>query len=131
MNPGKYDCIFVPVYVRPQSMVEEQACFGVVAHCPEAGFFACRLARDDDAVIDRIVRFFPKYGRANLEQAMTWAAQDVEYTIRAERERGDKGAFANLIRPRENVVRYGPTQVIMTDDPAAELEKLYHRAVGI
>ena len=30
-----------------------------------------------------------------------------------------------------HVVRYGPPQVVVTDDPAAELEILYHRAVGI
>ena len=60
---------------------------------------------------------------------MTWAAQDIEYTFDKERNKGDKGAFANLIRPRENVVRYGAPQAVVASDPAAELEDLYRRSV--
>ena len=122
-------CEVVPVYVRPQSMVEEQACFGVVVRCPSAGFYGYRLARGDEPAIARIVSFFPRYGRAGLEQAMAWAAQDIEYTFDRERKEGDRGAFANLIRPRENVVRYGAPQAVLTADPAAELDDLYRRSV--
>lgn len=126
---ARYFCEVVPVYVRPQSMVEEQACFGVIVRCPEAGFYGYRLAQDDEPVIARIASFFQRYGRAGLHQAMTWAAQDIEYTFRAEREKGDKGAFRNLIRPRENVVRYGSPQAYFADDPAAALDDLYRRSV--
>lgn len=128
---AEYACTVVPVYVRPTSMVDEQACIGVIVRCPEADCYACRIATDDEAVIARIVGFFPKFGRANLMQALAWAAQDVEYSFSREKNLGDKGAFANLIRPRENVVRYGPPQSLLTRDPAAELDGLYHRAVGI
>lgn len=61
---------------------------------------------------------------------MAWAAQDIEYTFDRERNKGDKGAFANLIRPRENIVRYGAPQAVFTTDPAAELDDLYRRSVG-
>ena len=124
-----YFCEVVPVYVRPQSMVDEQACFGVIVRCPSANFYGYRLAKGDETAIARIVSFFPRYGRAGLEQAMTWAAQDIEYTFDKERNKGDRGAFANLIRPRENVVRYGAPQAVVASDPAAELEDLYRRSV--
>lgn len=127
---GRYFCEVVPVYVRPQSMVDEQACFGVIIRCPDADVYAYRLARGDEAAIARIVSFFPRYGRAGLEQAMAWAAQDIEFTFDAERNKGNRGAFANLIRPRENVVRYGAPQAVFSDDPAAELDDLYRRSVG-
>ena len=124
-----YFCEVVPVYVRPQSMVDEQACFGVIVRCPSANFYGYRLAQGDEAAIARIVSFFPRYGRAGLERAMAWAAQDIEYTFDKERNKGDKGAFANLIRRRENVVRYGAPQAVVATDPAAELDDLYRRSV--
>ena len=125
----RHFCEVVPVYVRPQSMVDEQACFGVIVRCPSANFYGYRLARGDEAAIARIASFFPRYGRAGLERAMVWAAQDIEYTFDRERNKGDKGAFANLIRPRENVVRYGAPQAVFATDPAAELDDLYRRSV--
>ena len=125
----RHFCEVVPVYVRPQSMVDEQACFGVIVRCPSANFYGYRLAHGDEAVIARIVSFFPRYGRTGLEQAMAWAAQDIEYTFDRERNKGDRSAFANLIRPRENVVRYGKPQAVLAADPAAELDCLYRRSV--
>ena len=124
-----YVCIVVPVYVRPQSMVDEQACLGVLVRCPEADVYACRLATDDERVKSRILGFFPKFGRDNLERDLAWASHDIEFAFEAERK-GDKGAFANLIRPRENVLRYGEPQALLTTDPASELAGLYRRAVG-
>ena len=125
----RHFCEVVPVYVRPQSMVDEQACFGVIVRCPSANFYGYRLAHGDEAAIARIVSFFPRYGRTGLEQAMAWAAQDIEYTFDLERNKGDRSAFANLIRPRENVVRYGKPQAVLAADPAAELDCLYRRSV--
>ena len=127
---SRHFCEVVPVYIRPQSMVDEQACFGVIVRCPTANFYGYRLAEGDEAAIARITSFFPRTGRTGLERAMAWAAQDIEYTFGRERKEGDKGAFANLIRPRENIVRYGAPQAVFTDSPAAELHDLYRRSVG-
>ena len=126
---GEHFCEVVPVYMRPQSMVDEQACFGVIVRCPSANFYGYRLAEGDETAIARIVSFFPQCGRAGLERAMAWARQDIEYTFDLERNKGDKGAFANLIRPRENFVRYGAPQAVFATDPVAELDDLYRRSV--
>ena len=122
-------CIVVPVYVRPMSIVEEQACLGVLIRCPEAGCYAYRLATDDETVKARVLGFFPNLRRATLEQVLG-AKHDIEFAFDQERK-GDKGAFHNLIRPRENIVRYGEPQALISPDPAAELDRLYRLAVGV
>ena len=125
-----YVCIVVPVYVRPMSIVEEQACLGVLIRCPDADCYAYRLATDDEAVKTRVLGFFPRLSRATLEQVLAWAVHDIEFAFDRERNKGDKSAFHNLIRPRENIVRFGEPQALLTSDPLGELDGLYHRAVG-
>lgn len=124
-------CIVVPVYVRPHGMVEEQVCLGVLLRCPSADCYVYRLATEDEAVKTRVLNFFPRMKRETLEQVLDWASHDIAYTFDLERNHGDKGAFHNLIRPRENIVRYGEPQALVTADPAGELDRLYHLAVGI
>ena len=58
---------------------------------------------------------------------MLWAAHDIEYAI--EQEKKSPGAFNNLIRPRENVIRYGTAQTSKAVDPAAELDRQYEQLV--
>ena len=74
-------------------------------------------------MISRITNFFPRYGREKLLQIMEWAANDIEFTI--ENAPTNLGAFQNLIRPRENIIRYGSPSAVATDDPAAELDRQY------
>ena len=122
-------CIVVPVYIRPMSIVDEQACLGVLVRCPETDCYAYRLATDDETAKARVLGFFPNLKRATLEQVLAWAAHDIEFSFDRERK-GDKAAFHNLIRPRENIVRYGEPQALLSADPLGELDGLYHRAVG-
>ena len=128
---GEHVCIVVPVYVRQIGMVEEQVCLGVLLRCPSANCYVYRLATDDEAVKKRVLDFFPKMKRETLERVLDWASHDIEYTFDLEQNKGDKGAFANLIRPRENIVRYGEPQALQTADPASELDRLYHLAVSV
>ena len=37
----------------------------------------------------------------------------------------------DLIRPRENVIRYGSPFVVVTDDPASELDRQYENLVSL
>mgnify|MGYP002522606328 CR=1 FL=1 len=125
--PEGYVCLVVPVMLRPDPASPNTACFGVIVKCDEAGYCGFKIAQDDEDTISRIVGFFPKYGRAKFEQAMNWAAHDIEYAIDQEKKR--PGAFANLIRPRENVIRYGAAQTAKTTDPVAELDRQYELLV--
>ncbi len=123
MSETCYNCIVVTVSLRPSPISDENACFGVILKCDKAGFFSYRLAQQDEAVISRITNFFPRYGREKLLQIMEWAANDIEFTIK--NAPTNLGAFQNLIRPRENIIRYGSPSAVATDDPAAELDRQY------
>lgn len=123
----KCTCIVVPVMLRPDPTSPNTACFGVIVKCDETNYCGFKIAQDDESAISRIVGFFPKYGRAHFEQAMNWAAHDIEYAI--DQEKKKPGAFANLIRPRENVIRYGSAQTSKAIDPVAELDRQYELLV--
>jgi len=126
----EYACLIVPVYVKPQSMNDEKACIGIIARCSELNYLAYRVAVDDERVIGRIVSFFPSFGREQVVRAMNWAKHDIELAFSRERREGGDAAFANLIRPRENVVRYGASQALISANPAREFDRLYAEIVG-
>ncbi len=124
-----HNCAVVAVTLRPSPISQENAYLGVVVRCAETGYFGYKLVQDDASAIERIVNFFPRYGRQNLMRAVKWAAHDIDFAI--EGERNGRAAFANLIRPRENVIRYAPPFVVATDDPVAELARQYEMLVSI
>ena len=125
----RYNCAVVTVCLRPTPVSPELACFGVIVKCDDAGFSGYKLAQDDERAIERIAGFFPRYGRDNLMRAMEWASHDIDYAI--DGERNGRAAFQNLIRPRENVIRYGSPFIVATDDPASELERQYENLVSL
>jgi hypothetical protein len=124
-----YNCTVVTVSLRPSPISQENACFGIILKCDETGFCDYKLARHDDKVIDRIVNFFPKYGRQNLMRTMEWAAHDITFAIQGEKT--GQFSFANLIRPRENVIRYGSPFAVSSADPASELDRQYEVNVAV
>ena len=127
--PMRYNCAVVTVCLRPTPVSPESACFGVIVKCDGAGFFGCKLARGDERVVERISGFFPRYGRDNVMRVMEWAAHDIDFAIEGEKE--GRATFQNLIRPRENVIRYGSPFVVATDNPSSELERQYENLVSL
>ena len=123
----KHNCVVVPIMLRPDCTSPNTACFGVIVKCDETGYCGFRTVQGDEDAISRIVAFFPKYGRSNFEQALNWTAHDIEYAFAMEKK--NAGAFANLIRPRENVIRYGQPLTSKASDPAAELDRQYEHFV--
>ena len=120
----EYICEAVPVYLRPQPITDEKACLGIVVRCPESGYAGYRVVDENDAAFERIARFFPRFGRDNLLRALQWSRSDIEYSLSGDaKDVADK--FANLIRPRENVVQYGAPQIYVTTSPQDEAERLY------
>ena len=126
---GKCNCVVVPVFIVPSPLSEERACCGYLLRNLENGEIRYRIGHDDERVINRITAFFPKLGHEKTVRFMTWAKNDIEFTIAKEREDPSFGAFKNLIRPRENVVQYGSPRLVATDDPAAELVRQFERTV--
>jgi len=126
----EYLCEVVPVYVRPKPIVDEKACVGVVVRCPEADFFDWRLVDQSTPSLDRIANFFPHFGRENLVRALAWAKSDIEYSIAGTSKEIVEKRFANLVRPRENVVQYGAPQVCVTQSPHDEIGRIYQSLVA-
>lgn len=120
----------VPVYVRKIGLVQEQVCIGFFARSQANDFYVYRLAKDDAAVKARVLGFLKSFKPEALERAFELAENAITYTFRREQE-GDKGAFHNLVRPRENMVRYGEPMMVTIYDREEDVEKLYHECVGV
>jgi len=125
-----YVCEVVPVYVRPQPITDEKACVGVIVRCPEADIATYRLVEQGNASFERIAQFFPRLGRENLKRALEWSKNDIEFSFASEDRKLVEKRFANLIRPRENVVQYGSPQIHVTQSPQEEVERIYHNLVA-
>jgi len=126
----EYICQVVPVYLRPQPITDEKACIGVIVRCPETSFAAYRIIDSGSAAVDRIANFFPRFGRENLERALAWSRHDIAFSLSAEGSEEAERKFANLIRPRENVIQYGAPQAFASKSPEADVDRIYRRSVA-
>lgn len=124
----EYICQIVPVYVRPQPLTDEKACIGVIVRCPETSFADYRIVEANSASADRIASFFPRFGRENLARAIEGSRHDIAFSLADEREAGKR--FANLIRPRENVVQYGIPLTQVLTDVAGAANRIYEMLVA-
>ena len=122
-------CEIETVLLKPSVVREDVATIGVIVRCEDTGFQGFRLIDPKGARVVVLDRFFPGYGVENIHQAIEWANNDISYAFERERQPGGKGAFANLIRPRENVVHYGAPRVALCSDPATLLESEYKNLV--
>lgn len=126
----EYLCQVVPVYLRPQPLTEEKACIGVIVRCPEASFADYRIVEPGSAAAERIASFFPRFGHDNLKRALEWSKQDIAYSLAAANDDEAERRFANLIRPRENVIQYGAPQIRVTQSPQEDTDRIYQLSVA-
>jgi hypothetical protein len=123
----KLTCQYAVARFLPYVETEEFANFGIVLHCPDTGYFGFRLLARQVA---RITGFF-----GELDSSVYRRTRD---TLQAELERirdaikqphvsksPGAGLFAELIRHRDSLVRFGQMRVVLTLDPAAEVERLF------
>ena len=122
-------CQIVTVLLKPSVVREDLATIGVIVRCEATGFAGFKLIDPNGGRVNDLNRFFPGYGVANIRQAIAWAEGDIRFALARERQPAGKGTFENLIRPRENVVRYGAPRVALTADPAAVLDREYRKLV--
>lgn len=126
-------CIVVPVHFCPYPETGEFACFGVLLHCRQTGYCGYIIGKERN-VAKRIHGFFRELPKEVYRFAREAAERDIEAAF--ERMRSPDFAslttdvLRNLIRPRENVIRYGSPIAVMSDDPVAELTRQYERIVG-
>lgn len=130
----KIPCLYSIVRFAPFVETGEFANVGVIMIAPEQRFFDFKLLIQRHS---RITHFFeqlePKVYRAtmrNLREELTRVAgllrqhgfdrrlkvNDVEFA---------KGLFAEIIRPRETVVKFGEPRAVLAEDMGATLDELY------
>lgn len=129
MNAQPHPCLVIPITFRPYAETGEFACFGVLVHCPETGYIGYRIGEKDRRVTDRINNFFKEIGRDIFKMTLKSAKRDLEQVVKAPSDlfhhEQAKDLLDNLIRPRENLIRYGEPMAVMADNPAAELDRQY------
>lgn len=119
------------VRLLPQVDAGEFANIGVVLACPARKFFEFRLIQR----YGRVTRFFEEF----TGDLFLRVRREVEAELRHIRTQiGPAGAgnqtlvlrvLQDLTQPRESMVRYAPLRLLMTDDPAGELNRLVGRYV--
>ena len=129
MNAQPHPCLVIPITFRPYAETGEFACFGVLVHCPETGYIGYRIGEKDRRVTDRINNFFKEIGHDIFKMTLKSAKRDLEQVANAPSDlfahNQTKTLLDNLIRPRENLIRYGDPMAVMTDNPVAELNRQY------
>ena len=113
---------YVVLRCVPRVDREEFVNVGVVAYCQGAAFLEAACHVDDD----RLRALAPAVDLSAVRHALAF----VEGVCRGEAALGDPAAgdlgtrFGFLKAPRSTVVQPGPVHGGLTDDPAAELERL-------
>lgn len=117
------------IRLLPQADAGEFANIGVVLACPETGYFGFRLMRKQR----RVTQFFEEITRdllTKLRKELTTELKHIQSLAATKYARTELvQVLQDLAKPRETLVRYAPLRALMTDDPAADLEKLFERYV--
>jgi hypothetical protein len=134
----KYACQYAIVRFLPFAETGEFANVGIVLTCPQTGYFDFKLLNR----VRRVSEFFKELDvrvfknvresltdelarlRAAFLDASTPGRQD------AQNRALTKHLFAELVRPREAIVRFGEMRVVLADDPAEKLVALYDHYIG-
>lgn len=117
------------IRLLPQADAGEFANIGVVLACPETGFFGFRLMKKQR----RVTQFFEEITRDLLTKLRKELTTELNHIQSLAATRYAKTELAqvmqDLAKPRETLVRYAPLRALMTEDPAADLDKLFERYV--
>ncbi|MBA9007050.1 MULTISPECIES: DUF3037 domain-containing protein [Thermomonospora] len=125
MSHTVFEYAVIRVIPRPER--GEAMNVGVVVYCRNKDFLGCRTHVDED----RLRALDPSLDLAGVRSAL----HAVECVCRGGEVAGQAAAeppgsrFRWLTAPRSTVVQPGPVHAGLTDDPAAELERLLHLLV--
>lgn len=130
----KFACRYAIVQFLPYSETGEFANAGVVLACPETGFFDFKLQIRKHG---RVTAFFDELAPDVYRTALKMMTgelvrvQDIAKAMPDTSGRADqiRNLFTALTHPREAIVRFGQARPILTDDPAAELVRLFDHYV--
>lgn len=122
-------CQYAIIRFLPYAETGEFANVGVLLACPAAGYVDARLMPTKNT--RRIAAFFDRLDKRIYRDALNYLDDELERIRELIRERAGAGpafvqqTFAGLARPREALLRFSGTRVVMADEPKATLEKLF------
>lgn len=126
-------CRYAVVQFTPYSETGEFANVGVVLICPSTQYFGFQL---QTRRYKRITGFFEELPKDVYLRAMQLIKAELERiagVVAAAPESGRveylRHVFDGLIHPREAIVRFSTTKVVLTDNPAAELTRQFDHYV--
>ena len=127
-------CQYAIIRFLPYAETGEFANVGVVLGCPATGYLDARLMPTKRT--GRIAAFFEQLDKRIYRDALNYLDDELERICRAVRECAGQNhedlvqqTFSALTRPREALLRFSDTRVVLTDEPGAELDKLFARFV--
>lgn len=119
-------CRYAIVQFTPYTETGEFANVGAVLMCPQTGFFDFKLQTSKSK---RVTDFFAELPRSVYLRAMQGIASELRRIAQMlESQRADgrpaimRNVFEGFVHPREAIVRFSKPRVVLTGDPAAELE---------
>lgn len=127
-------CQYAIIRFLPYAETGEFANVGVVLACPATGYLDARLMPTKNT--KRIAGFFDQLDKRIYREALKYLGDELDRIRALLQERGTRdGAaviqqtFVGLTRPREALLRFSETRVVMADDPEVTLDKLFARFV--
>ncbi|KRG38551.1 hypothetical protein ARC78_15570 [Stenotrophomonas pictorum JCM 9942] len=125
----KVACQYAIVRFTPYAETGEFANVGVVLACPEINYLQGQLAPLKRTL--RITNFFQGLEARIYREAMKYVATEinrVENAVKRE-EIPAHFAFDSITRPREALVTFSHTRVILSESPEVTLKQLYDRFI--
>jgi hypothetical protein len=127
MSPTQAVCNYALLRFLPYPLTGEVVNVGVVVNCLQPPMLKLQLEVSMPA---RVKALFPDYPPIVYEAAAK--AMEAEVKRISDRIRDPKGcqiAFSELVRPRENTLRFGEVRTEVTADPLILSEELFRRYV--
>lgn len=126
-------CQYAIIRFLPYAETGEFANVGVLLACPATGYLDARLMPTKNT--RRIAAFFDRLDKRIYRNALNYLDDELARIRALIRERVNVGpdfvqqTFAGLARPREALLRFSETRVVMADEPEVTLDKLFARFV--
>ena len=126
-------CQYAIIRFLPYAETGEFANVGVLLACPATGYLDARLM--PTRYTRRIAAFFDQLDKRVYRDALNYLDDEIDRVRKMIREQAGVGPalaqqiFAGLVRPREALLRFSDTRVVMADEPQATLDKLFARFV--
>ncbi len=126
MNPNQAVCNYALLRFMPYPLTGEVVNVGVVVNCLQPcflHFFA------EEQMPDRVKALFPEYDAAAFAAVVEAMEKEVKrISARISDPKGCQFAFNELVRPRENTLRFGEVRTAVTADPQNFDEELFRRS---